>query len=99
MNHPEPKLSPVVKKWWKELCNGNCVTFNAMLDKYPQWAGTGNMGVIAMYEKEMMKESPEMAELLDALEYFTKRVEEGSIKSKTTYTKYKEILNKYRPQK
>jgi len=29
---------------------------------------------------------------IELLEYFTKRVEEGSIRSKTTYNKYKEFL-------
>ena len=32
----------------------------------------------------------------EALEYFTQRFEEGSIKSHATYNMYKELLNKYK---
>ena|SRR3990167_622868 len=33
-------------------------------------------------------------EAIDLIEYFVKRVDEGSIRSKTTYAKYKEFLSK-----
>jgi hypothetical protein len=32
----------------------------------------------------------------EGLKYFTQRVEEGSIKSHTTYSMYKELLSKYK---
>jgi iron uptake system EfeUOB component EfeO/EfeM len=43
-----------------------------------------------MYSEE------EVEPLLNALKYFTDRVESGSIKSKTTYKMYKEVLEQFK---
>ena len=42
-----------------------------------------------MDDKELLIEAVEL------IKYFTTRVEEGSIRSKKTYTKYKNFLAKY----
>ena len=44
------------------------------------------------------KAKKQLNEAIDLIEYFVKRVEEGSIKSKTTYTKYKNFLNKLKKE-
>jgi hypothetical protein len=36
-----------------------------------------------------------LQEAVELIQYFIKRVEEGTIRSKTTYGKYKEFLKKY----
>ena len=41
-------------------------------------------------ENKMLKKR--LAEAVELLEYFTDRVEEGSIRSRTTYEKYKSFL-------
>jgi hypothetical protein len=51
--------------------------------------------------KEMEKEQQgyseeEVKPLLDAIEYFINRVENGTIRSKTTYNMYKEILLQFK---
>jgi len=41
------------------------------------------------------KEEELLMEAVELIQYFVKRVEEGSIRSKTTYKKYKDFLNEY----
>jgi hypothetical protein len=44
---------------------------------------------------EFCKEEELLMEAVELIQYFVKRVEEGSIRSKTTYKKYKDFLNEY----
>ena len=41
-----------------------------------------------------IKEEKLFIEAIELIRYFVKRVEEGSIRSKTTYVKYKQFLEK-----
>ena len=61
-----------------------------------QWGNVHRSGVLGYIEgfkahQELTKNKLDKA--LELLQYFVIRVEEGSIKSKTTYTMYKEFLN------
>lgn len=47
------------------------------------------------YEKTFDQLKADRNELLEALRYFTDRVEKGTIKSKTTYMKFKALISKY----
>ena len=48
-----------------------------------------------MEDKEIIKKQGELlSEAIELLKYFTDRVEIGSIRSKTTYKKYKDFLDK-----
>ena len=44
---------------------------------------------------EFSEEELLLQEAVELIKYFVKRVEEGSIKSKVTYKKYKDFLIKY----
>ena len=44
------------------------------------------------------KAKKQLNEAIDLIEYFVKRVEEGSIRSKTTYTMYKDFLTKLKQE-
>lgn len=36
-------------------------------------------------------------ELIEAMEWFCGRVDKGEVRSKVTYAKFKELINKYKP--
>jgi len=51
---------------------------------------------VLRYISELEKQ--ESTEMLEALKYFVNRVEEGSIRSYTTYNKYKKLIEKIENQ-
>jgi len=52
----------------------------------------------AKWQAERMYSEEEVNILLDALKYFISRVENGTIKSKTTYKMYKDIVEQYKKE-
>ena len=50
----------------------------------------------AKYQQDRMYSEEEVKPLLDAIEYFINRVENGTIRSKTTYKMYKELLEQFK---
>jgi hypothetical protein len=50
----------------------------------------------AKWKEERMYNEEEVKPLLDAIKYFIDRVENGTIRSKTTYKMYKEIFEKFK---
>jgi len=52
--------------------------------------------IITPKEKEVFtREEQLLMDAVQLIQYFVKRVEEGTIKSKTTYKMYKDFLNNY----
>lgn len=47
-------------------------------------------------KQEIAELKEEVKEYKKALQYFINRVEEGSIRSKTTYKMYKDLIEKYK---
>lgn len=73
-------------------------------DKWKKWYPTTVEQIIGAMKEYARQSTPDQVpvevrdELLKALKYFTDRVEAGTIKSKTTYSMYKEILERLSPK-
>lgn len=57
-----------------------------------------SVGIVkgAKWQQEKMYNEEEVKSLLDAIKYFIDRVENGTIRSKTTYKMYKEIFEQFK---
>jgi hypothetical protein len=69
---------------------------NEAAEEYEYTDGIYGFKAGVKWQQERSYSDEEVKPLLDAIEYFINRVENGTIRSKTTYNMYKEILLQFK---